>query len=605
MTEPAAGLAATAAAAARRAPARASRAPAFIAAAAAVLALSGHRRGDHRAVARRRRGPAGGPRPRRGRPGGRTRARRERVASACCCRRAASPAGSTAPGRAAVALTAAATALFVLRDVDVPAAFVAAVLLLALWHWRAEFFAAAIARPAVRAILAAGLALAIVLGYGVAAQIWRATSAGLAWSWAEVVSQAAWGMVGQDIAVPSTDLSREVVAAQTVGSVLILAALAWTLLRPPRGGATSSDREWQAAKRLVSTYGNDSLAYFALRRDKRYFFGEGHSAFLAYRAVGGIALVSGDPIGEAAHLPALLAEFAAYCRRQAWRVAVIGVGAEMRSRWEELGLKTLYVGDEAIARPSRFSLEGRAVRKLRQSVNRLERLGYRVEMRRADELDSATQAAVVKVSEIWRGGQPERGFSMALEDVRSTELDDTLFVLGRGPDDELGGFLHFVPVPATGDLSLSAMRRLPDTPNGFNEFLVSSLLAWARERGIERVSLNFSVFGSLLRDESSGPAMRLTRGALHLTDRFFQVESLLNFNRKFEPDWVPRYLAVESRADVPAVGLVVLRLENLLPRVLGADKAAADPRPPGADSPGQGSAGTPPGEPLQSEAVAD
>jgi lysylphosphatidylglycerol synthetase-like protein (DUF2156 family) len=394
------------------------------------------------------------------------------------------------------------------------------------------------------------------------------------------------------------------VAAQTVGSALILAALAWTLLRPPKGGATSSDREWREAKRLVAAAGSDSLAYFALRRDKRYFFDEAHTAFLAYRAVGGIALVSGDPIGEPSCVPALLEDFTAYCRRQAWRVAAIGVGAEMRALWEAVGLKTIYVGDEAIARPSRFSLEGRAVRKLRQSVNRLERLGYRVELRRAAELDTATQAAVVKVSEIWRGGQPERGFSMALEDVRSTELDDTLFVLGRDPDDQLAGFLHFVPVPATGDLSLSAMRRLPDTPNGFNEFLVSSLLSWAREQGIERVSLNFSVFGGLLRDESSAPAARVTRRALHLTDRFFQVERLLNFNRKFDPDWLPRYLAVESRSDVPAVGFVVLRLENLLPLAHGAEAATEDALA-AAASPAQPSASAVAGHREKSEPVAD
>jgi lysylphosphatidylglycerol synthetase-like protein (DUF2156 family) len=53
---------------------------------------------------------------------------------------------------------------------------------------------------------------------------------------------------------------------------------------------------------------------------------------------------------------------------------------------------------------------------------------------------------------------------------------------------------------------------------------------------------------------------------VRITDRFFQVERLLNFNRKFKPEWVPRYLAVERRADVPVVGLVVLHLEKLLPR---------------------------------------
>ncbi len=169
----------------------------------------------------------------------------------------------------------------------------------------------------------------------------------------------------------------------------------------------------------------------------------------------------------------------------------------------------------------------------------LDRLGYSVEILRADQLGTETLATIVKVSEIWRGGQPERGFSMALDDVRSIELEDTLFVLGRGPDGQVAGFLHFVPVPATGDLSLSAMRRLPETPNGFNEFLVSSLLFWARDQNVEQVSLNFAVFGGVLRDEGPGAAKRGFRGALRYTDRFFQVESLLDFNRKFGPEWVP------------------------------------------------------------------
>ncbi len=491
----------------------------------------------------------------------------------------------------AVALSAADTALFVLRDIDVPAAFLAGLLLFCLVYWRAEFYAVAKARRPARAVAAAAIALAVVFAYGVAALSWHASNTNLAWSWAGVLRQAFWGMVGQDVAVPSTDFSREVVAAQTVGSVLILAALAWTLLRPPGSGATSSARDWREAKRLVTAAGNDSLAYFALRRDKRYFFNEQHSAFLAYRAVGGVALVSGDPVGDATDLPALLHDFAAYCRGRAWRMSAVGVGKEARSLWEAVGLKTIYVGDEAIAHPSSFSLEGRAVRKLRQSVNRLERLGYRVEMQRARELDGATRAAIVEVSEIWRGGQPERGFSMALDDVRSIELEDTLFALGRDPDGRLAGYLHFVPVPATGDLSLSAMRRLPDTPNGLNEFLVSSLLMWARERGIERVSLNFSVFGSLLREETPSPASRLTRGALRSADRYFQLERLLNFNRKFDPEWVPRYLAVESRADVPAVALALLRLERLLP---GGGVADAE-----------GSGGAAAGSPEEPKAVAD
>src|SRR5450830_898382 len=314
---------------------------------------------------------------------------------------------------AAVVLSAAATGLFLLRDIDVPAAFIAVLLLFCLWHWRSEFYAAASARRPALAAAAAAVALAIVFGYGVAALIWHAAATHLSWSWTGVMSQDGWGMIGQDAVVPGSEFSRDLVASLTVGSVLILAAVAWAILRPPRSGATSSDREWGEAQRLVAAAGSDSLAYFALRRDKRYFFDESHTVFLAYRAVAGIALVSGDPVGDPAAVPGLLDHLMAYCRRQAWRVAAMGVGAVMRTRWEDVGLKTIYVGDEAVVRPASFSLEGRSVRKLRQSVNRLERLGYSAGVCRASELDAGTSAAVAEVSEIWRGGQPERGFSMA------------------------------------------------------------------------------------------------------------------------------------------------------------------------------------------------
>src|SRR5436190_2968604 len=49
-------------------------------------------------------------------------------------------------------------------------------------------------------------------------------------------------------------------------------------------------------------------------------------------------------------------------------------------RWLELyrghGLRAFPSGDEAVLDPRRFSLEGRAIRKVRQSVGRLERAGF-------------------------------------------------------------------------------------------------------------------------------------------------------------------------------------------------------------------------------------
>ena len=47
----------------------------------------------------------------------------------------------------------------------------------------------------------------------------------------------------------------------------------------------------------MSAWGADTLAPFVLRADKSYFFTDDETAFLAYRVVGGVAIVSGDPVG--------------------------------------------------------------------------------------------------------------------------------------------------------------------------------------------------------------------------------------------------------------------------------------------------------------------
>ena len=45
-------------------------------------------------------------------------------------------------------------------------------------------------------------------------------------------------------------------------------------------------------------YGSDTLAYFALRDDKSFFFSSDGQVLIAYTYLGGFALVSGDPIGR-------------------------------------------------------------------------------------------------------------------------------------------------------------------------------------------------------------------------------------------------------------------------------------------------------------------
>jgi lysyl-tRNA synthetase class 2 len=468
--------------------------------------------------------------------------------------------------QAAIVLLTVGAVLHVLKGLDVEeAAFYLTVAGL-LWWRRADFDAAGDPLGPPRAGRAALGALVGLYLYGMGAIAAHAALRHGPWPGiGGSLRQVTYGLAGQDVhALPGRfdhDLTMSLATAGLVCATYVL----WLALRPRDSAPSEATSDRTDARRLVEADGRDSLAYFALRRDKTYFFNAERTAFLAYRAVGGVALVSGDPIGDEDAFDDLLTGFVRFCHEHAWRVAVMGVGDRHRDAWARIGLRSIYVGDEAVVRPDAFSLEGRAIRKVRQSVNRLDRLGYRTVTVPAASLDRQRWREIDRVSHAWLRGQPERGFSMALDDMHAPEHGDAVLTLALDPDDRVAGFIHFVPVPAAGGLSLSAMRRLPDTPNGLMEFLLCRTFAWGREHDVARVSLNFNAFGELLRSDAALPPwQRLVRFGLGKADRFFQVERLLEFNRKFFPDWEPRYAAFERYADVPLGALVSLSVESLV-----------------------------------------
>jgi lysylphosphatidylglycerol synthetase-like protein (DUF2156 family) len=333
-------------------------------------------------------------------------------------------------------------------------------------------------------------------------------------------------------------------------------------LRPFGHAVAQTVGERHAARSLVDTYGSDSLAFFALRRDKSYLFSPSRRAFLAYRVIAGTALVSGDPVGDDAEIDDLLAELRRIVRARGWRFAVVGASAENLDRYRALGLKPVPIGDEAVLKPQEFSLEGRAIRKVRQSVSRLGKAGYSFRVVPADAVEPALEAELESVSAAWRNGEPERGFSMAIDELH---VPGTVLALAEGTDGRVGGFLHLAPSPAGGGWSLSAMRRRPDSPNGLTEFLVVESLAWAREQGASELSLNFCALTDFVAPERATTATRrLVRRGILLADSVFQLERLYAFNRKFFPEWRPRYICVERFTDLPAVGLAYLHAESLL-----------------------------------------
>jgi lysyl-tRNA synthetase, class II len=348
-----------------------------------------------------------------------------------------------------------------------------------------------------------------------------------------------------------------------------LLAMAYVVFRPLASPASlPGPAARRAAAALVRAHGSDTLSFFKLRADKQYFFSADRSAFVGYRVQNGVLLLSGDPVGPDAALADLLADLKGFAATRGLKLAAIGASERLLPLWGHLGLRTMYLGDEAIIKVGEFSLEGRPIRKVRQSVSRLRKAGFVAELHRVSELAPAVAAEVEEVLERGREGAPERGFSMAMDSLHGDHGEDTLVVLARDesdPDRPVRGVLHFVPCFGRSAMSLSFMRRDPSTPNGLTEFMVASAVELLRARGVDEMSLNFAAFARWIHSPER-PAERAVGKLLALGNRCFQIESLYRFNAKFFPRWQPRYLVYEGAFGLPRASLAAMWAEGQIPK---------------------------------------
>ncbi|GGR16308.1 phosphatidylglycerol lysyltransferase domain-containing protein [Streptomyces roseolus] len=360
-----------------------------------------------------------------------------------------------------------------------------------------------------------------------------------------------------------------------VMSTLLLFAVLFAAFRSRRAVDPLTEEDEERLRALLDKHGErDSLGYFALRREKSVVWSPSEKAAVAYRVVGGVSLASGDPIGDPEAWPGAIEPWLAEAREHGWTPAVMGASEEAGVIYARHGLDALELGDEAIVETDEFTLDGRAMRTVRQAYNRVARAGYEVRIRRHESIPAGEMAELLRKADDWRDGATERGFSMALgrlgdpRDGRCVMLECTD---GTG---ELRALLSFVPWGPKG-LSLDLMRRDRDSENGLMEFMVIELLQRAKEIGITQVSLNFAMFRSVFERGSklgAGPVLRLWRSLLGFFSRWWQIESLYRANAKYRPIWEPRFMLFEKSADLPRIGLAAGRAEGFLeaPGLLGA-----------------------------------
>ena len=385
---------------------------------------------------------------------------------------------------------------------------------------------------------------------------------------AEAVVAVLLGLVG----IPSTVTTPESRASDAVYYVLLLmgaatvgitALLAFRSARTPR--KTDDDR--RDARALLAVHGDlDSLSYFATRDDRAIAWTPDRAACVTYKVVSGTALAAGDPLGPRGRWADAVTAFLEVCLDNAWVPAAAAASTDGARVWAEVGaFSSLEFGDEAIL-DATFTVQGRAMRNVRQAAARAGRAGNVVVVSRSRDLTPERAAQIGAAADRWRDTENERGYTMSLGRFDPARDPDSVVVTCE-VEGELTALLVFVPWGTDG-ISLDLMRRSESATNGVTELMIVTLMESLPARGIVRASLNFAVFREVIeRAESpeAGAWDRVVGRAFQGVSSWSQADSLYRFNAKFHPRWAPRYLIYRSATELPRVGLAYLDAESFVP----------------------------------------
>ncbi|MDQ6885575.1 MAG: DUF2156 domain-containing protein, partial [Candidatus Dormibacteraeota bacterium] len=241
-----------------------------------------------------------------------------------------------------------------------------------------------------------------------------------------------------------------------------LGAALWGLIllvknAPPPVGSGPLDTVYEE-------YAGSGISPFTLMRDKRYFWNAEHTAYLAYAARAGAAIVLGPGVGPAEVLPSLYAEFRAESRRSGWSVGFYQVPQSMAAAY---GRGHGYrIGSEAIVDLQRLTVQGPLMAKLRHEVSRARRNGVAVSLVPDDKISPETRRAMRGLTEMRMQHRHfgEMGFSVGRRD--DVPAVPTLVGLAHNVAGDLVAYVTWLRLPAARGVALDAMRRSTDAPGG-------------------------------------------------------------------------------------------------------------------------------------------
>ncbi|MDA8229355.1 MAG: phosphatidylglycerol lysyltransferase domain-containing protein, partial [Desulfitobacterium hafniense] len=309
-------------------------------------------------------------------------------------------------------------------------------------------------------------------------------------------------------------------------------------LRPVVYRYTTRISDLEKAKTIAKNHGRSSLIYFTLWEDKMLFINRESTCYIAYRQVGDIAVVLGDPVGPKEGLNGIIEEFIKYCDGNGWYPTFYQVLPDNLDLYEKFKLNKLFIGSEAVVELDSFDMSGKRWKQLRNTLSRFDRQGFKVVWHQPPlDADTVQKAKVISQEWLYYQGGDEKAFSLGWFSDEKIKENHLLTV--EKENGKVYAFANFVPMYHLSQGSPDMMRFSRDTPNGIMDFLFLNAILYFKEKGLQGLNLGLAPLSQAGKEETSFFADKAVR---YLYENFYNFKGLYEFKAKYSPRWEPRFL---------------------------------------------------------------
>jgi phosphatidylglycerol lysyltransferase len=466
-----------------------------------------------------------------------------------------------------LAMLAASVVLHLTRAFDWHHALAAAVLLVPLVRWRKEFIARSDASSIRVALGLTGLLATTLFVFGTLGlrQHSERGHFGVALTWKDCAAGSASALIWQKSEYDQ-DGSRDVrsfLRALRLGSLLGSFTVLALMLRPVvrRRLAHATPHERDRVSRLIDEYGHDPMDPFALLTDKSYFFSNGEKSIVAYALWRNFAVALADPIGPEDDKAEAVHQFVRFCKRQDWTPVFYCSHVTRRSLYEQAGLITFKVGEDARLSLENFNLQGGKFQNLRTASNRARKENMEFVWYDAKPTpDHGIEAQLKLISDRWLSAKHGGEMSFDLGAFHLDDLRERGVGIVRNAEGRIEAFATWLSFDRGHGRALDLMRGSAEARNGgLMDFLILECIARFRDQGVTEISLGNAPLANVRAEGDDEPTRpeRATQFLFENFDRFYGYKSLFRFKRKYHPDWQGRYLAYPPGTPLPMLGLAI------------------------------------------------